>query len=102
MAIEAASPSTTVQALHRALMIRTERRGGVVVLNLEGPLRLGDAQVLVWAVDELWAEHPAAIVLDLAGLTVEDELGVLVLPTLVARADLHHVRVPGRAHLQRA
>ncbi len=66
MAIDIA-PTTPAPTDHGALVIRAERRGRVVVLRLAGPLGLGDAQVLVWAVDALWDEQPSAIVLDLAG-----------------------------------
>ena len=83
------TPPTALHPEHRRdpdFLITEERRAGTVVLHLDGPLRLADAEILLWRVEELWAGHRCTIVLDLTGLTTGDELGVLVLPNLVGQA----------------
>ena len=93
MAITTALTSTTpptdlrpVDSRGPEFVIAEDRRTGSVVLHLHGALRLVDAEVLVGRVEALWTEQPRTIILDLAGLTTGDELGVLVLPSLVRRA----------------
>ena len=83
------TPPTALHPEHRRdpdFLITEERRAGTVVLHLDGPLRLADAEILLLRVEALWAGHRCTIVLDLTGLTTGDELGVLVLPNLVGQA----------------
>jgi anti-anti-sigma regulatory factor len=63
---------------------RCQSPGAVITLRVAPPLRLVEATVLRQQVEALFAHRPAAIVLDVAGLVPDGEMGVLML-SLVAR-----------------
>jgi anti-anti-sigma regulatory factor len=77
----------------------------VITLTVEPPLRLVEALVLREEVQALIAARPAVIVLDVAGLVPDAEMGVLMLPTVARDAAAEGIAVvvvnPSRALLDR-
>ena len=61
---------------------RAQSRDSVITLRVGHPLTLVEAIDVQRKVRALIARHPAAIVLDVAGLMPTDEMGVLMLPAM--------------------
>ena len=59
--------------------------GADTVVTIRGDLDLGAAATLVGAIDEIFAESPSSVTLDLAGITFLDSSGLGALLTLHAR-----------------
>ena len=70
-------------------LIRTE--GDALIANISGGLRLADVGSVRTALLKCLAEQPEALLLDLAGLTVEQELALTVFPAVQRQA----MRWPG-------
>jgi anti-anti-sigma factor len=60
--------------------------GATIVIRLAGSLRCATAPALREAVDAALDELPVTVLLDLAGLRADDELGLWVLPAMAGDA----------------
>ena len=75
-------PGTSAGALHASVAAD----GPTTVIRLGGSLRCATAPVLREAVDAALDDRPVTVVLDLAGLRADDELGLWVLPAMAGDA----------------
>ena len=75
-------PGTSAGALHAS--VATD--GPTTVIRLGGSLRCATAPALREAVDAALDGRPVTVVLDLAGLRADDELGLWVLPAMAGDA----------------
>jgi anti-sigma B factor antagonist len=79
-------PTYRSGVLPDALTASVDTEGPTTVIRLTGSLRCATAPALREAVDAALEERPATVVLDLAGLRADDELGVWVLPAMAGDA----------------
>ena len=72
-----------------ALRASSDSDGATTVIHLAGSLRCATAPALREAVDAVLGQRPATIVLNLAELHADDELGLWVLPAMAGDVARH-------------
>lgn len=89
MVIEPAAPECgerVASSFEADLVASTDSRPGSTLVVVRGRLRASTTRVVREAVEEALAAAPAAIVLDLADVVADDELGLWVVPALAGDA----------------
>lgn len=85
----------------RTLSATVETHEQTTVIRLSGSVRCATAPVLREALDAVLAERPVTVVLDLAEVTADDELGLWVFPAMAGYAARRGIEMivaaPGRA-----
>jgi anti-sigma B factor antagonist len=77
----------TLHATEGALTVRTRREGEAVVLEVTGELDLATAELVRTTLDQVHAEAPARLVIDLRGLTFMDSTGLALFVSETAQAE---------------
>jgi anti-sigma B factor antagonist len=77
----------TLHATDGALTVRTRREGEAVVLEVAGELDLATAELVRTTLDQVHAEAPARLVIDLRGLSFMDSTGLALFVSEAAQAD---------------
>jgi anti-sigma B factor antagonist len=77
----------TLDAAEGALTVRTRRQGEAIVLEVFGELDLATADLVRATLEQIHAEPPARLVIDLHGLSFMDSTGLALFVAEAAQAD---------------